>query len=383
MNNIMGKGIYIHIPFCVQKCIYCDFLSAPAGDDIKEAYTEALIRQIRNTAGKDERRQDITSVFFGGGTPSVMPYGCIASIMGAVRAYFNILPDAEITIECNPKTVDEQKLMEYRECGINRISFGLQSADNNELKMLGRIHTYEDFVESYIMARRAGFDNINVDIMSAIPGQNEESLKNTFEKVTALTPEHISVYSLILEEGTYLADNIEKYPAVPDEDEDRKMYHMTKDFLAKCGYGRYEISNYSRKGCECRHNLLYWNRGEYFGFGCSAASLVGNKRYSVIRSLKDYIASDTDVSKLYENVEELSIKDEIEEFMFLGFRKMEGIDVNEFRKRFGMDIESVYENEIRQNIEKGLLVRRGSNLLLTELGLDVCNTVMSDFILTV
>ena len=169
MNNILGKGIYIHIPFCVQKCIYCDFLSAPAGDDIKEAYTEALIRQVRNTAGKDERRQDITSVFFGGGTPSVMPYGCIASIMGAVREYFNILPDAEITIECNPKTVDEQKLMEYRECGINRISFGLQSADNNELKMLGRIHTYEDFVESYTMARGAGFDNINVYIMSSIP----------------------------------------------------------------------------------------------------------------------------------------------------------------------------------------------------------------------
>lgn len=381
MNKTYEKGIYIHIPFCVHKCIYCDFLSAPAGDDVKYAYTKALINEIRNTADK-QIKDKITSIFFGGGTPSVLPDGCIADILSVVRECYGISDDAEITMECNPGTVNESRLSEYRKAGVNRLSFGLQSADNNELKMLGRIHTFEQFMESFRLARDAGFNNINVDLMSAIPGQTEETLKDTFDKVMALQPEHISVYSLILEDGTYLADNIEKFPPVPDEEEDRRMYHMTKEILKGAGYERYEISNYSRPGYECRHNLLYWNRGEYYGFGCSAAGFIGNGRYSDIRDVKKYIEINGKIEKLHENIEILTKEDAMEEFMFLGLRKMAGVDVEDFHRRFGVPIENVYANEIENNIDKGLLIRQGNMLKLTEYGIDICNTVMSDFILT-
>lgn len=381
MNRTYEKGIYIHIPFCVHKCIYCDFLSAPADDAVKYAYTKALINEIRNTADR-QVKDKITSIFFGGGTPSVLPDCCIADILMAVRDCFDISDDAEITMECNPGTVNESRLSEYRAAGVNRLSFGLQSADNNELKMLGRIHTFEQFVESFRLARKAGFNNINVDLMSAIPGQTEATLENTFDKVMALQPEHISVYSLILEDGTYLADNIDKFPPVPDEDEDRRMYHMTNERLHSAGYERYEISNYSRKGFECRHNLLYWNRGEYYGFGCSAAGFIGNERYSDIRDVKKYIELNGDIEKLHENIEILTKEDAIEEFMFLGLRKMAGVDVMDFQRRFGVPIENVYAKEIEHNVDKGLLIRQGDMLKLTEYGIDICNTVMSDFILT-
>ena len=381
MNKTYEKGIYIHIPFCVHKCIYCDFLSAPADDDVKYAYTKALINEIRNTADR-QVKDKITSIFFGGGTPSVLPDCCIADILMAVRDCFDISDDAEITMECNPGTVNESRLSESRAAGVNRLSFGLQSADNNELKMLGRIHTFEQFAESFRLARNAGFNNINVDLMSAIPGQTEATLENTFDKVMALQPEHISVYSLILEDGTYLADNIDKFPPVPDEDEDRRMYHMTKERLHSAGYERYEISNYSRKGFECRHNLLYWNGGEYYGFGCSAAGFIGNERYSDIRDVKKYIGFNGDIEKLHENIEILTKEDAMEEFMFLGLRKMAGVDVMDFQRRFGVPIENVYAKEIEHNIDKGLLIRQGDMLKLTEYGIDICNTVMSDFILT-
>ena len=381
MNKTYEKGIYIHIPFCVHKCIYCDFLSAPAGDAVKYAYTKALINEIRNTAD-GQVKDKITSIFFGGGTPSVLPEGCIADILSAVRECFDISDDAEITMECNPGTVNESRLSEYRAAGVNRLSFGLQSADNNELKMLGRIHTFEQFMESFRLARATGFNNINVDLMSAIPGQTEMSLNNTFDKVTALQPEHISVYSLILEDGTYLADNIDKFPPVPDEDEDRCMYHITKERLYSAGYERYEISNYSRPGFECRHNLLYWNREEYYGFGCSAAGLIGNVRYSDIRDVNKYIELNGDIGKIHENIEILTKEDAMEEFMFLGLRKTAGVDMNDFRNRFGMPIEKVYEKEIQSNIDKGLLTRQADMLKLSEDGIDIFNTGMSDIILT-
>lgn len=381
MNKTYEKGIYIHIPFCVHKCIYCDFLSAPADDAVKYAYTKALVNEIRNTADK-QTKDRITSIFFGGGTPSVLPDGCIADILAAVRDCFDIAENAEITMECNPGTVSESRLSEYRQAGVTRLSFGLQSADNNELKMLGRIHTFEQFMESFRLARNAGFNNINVDLMSAIPGQTEATLKDTFDRVISLQPEHISVYSLILEDGTYLADNIDKFPPVPDEEEDRRMYHMTKQRLNSAGYERYEISNYSRKGFECRHNLLYWNRGEYYGFGCSAAGFIGNERYSDIRDVKKYIELNGNTEEIHENIEILTKEDAMEEFMFLGLRKMSGVNVMDFQRRFGVPIENVYDKEIEHNIDKGLLIRQGDMLKLTEYGIDICNTVMSDFILT-
>lgn len=382
MNKTYEKGIYIHIPFCVHKCIYCDFLSAPADDDVKIAYTKALINEIRMTADKYPA-QLITSVFLGGGTPSVMPYGCIGDILDTIKQCFRLSDDAQITIECNPGTIDKRKLKEYKAAGVNRISFGLQSADDRELKMLGRIHTFADFVESYGMARETGFNNINIDVMSAIPGQDMESLEYTLRKVMEMSSQHISVYSLILEEGTYLADNINDYPEVPDEDMDRQMYHMTRRILAENGYDRYEISNYCRKGYECTHNLLYWNRGEYWGFGCSAAGLIDNKRYCNIRNVVAYIRADGNPEIVRDNIEVMSDADEMEEFMFLGLRKIEGINIFDFRQRFGKSIDEIYEKEIKDNIEKKLLERNGDFLRLTEKGLDICNTVMSDFILTV
>ena len=380
MNKTYEKGIYIHIPFCVHKCIYCDFLSAPAGDAVKYAYTRALINEIRNTADR-QVKDKITSIFFGGGTPSVLPDGCIADILAAVRDCFDVLDDAEITMECNPGTVNESRLSEYRAAGVNRLSFGLQSADNNELKKLGRIHTFEQFEESFRLARAAGFNNINVDLMSAIPGQTEATLENTFDKVTALQPEHISVYSLILEEGTYLADNIDKFPPVPDEEEDRRMYHITKQILENAGYERYEISNYSRPGFECRHNLLYWNRGEYYGFGCSAAGFTENVRYSDIRDVKKYIELNGDIGKLHENIEILTKEDAMEEFMFLGLRMMQGVSVSEFQILYGHTIEEVYGSVLNKWQNTGYLIRQNGYIRLTEKGIDVSNVIMADFLL--
>ena len=371
--------LYIHIPFCVHKCIYCDFLSAPAGDAVKYAYTKALINEIRNTAD-GQVKDKITSIFFGGGTPSVLPDGCIADILSAVRECFNISDDAEITMECNPGTVNESRLSEYRKAGVNRLSFGLQSADNNELKMLGRIHTFEQFEESFRLARAAGFNNINVDLMSAIPGQTEATLENTFDKVTALQPEHISVYSLILEEGTYLADNIDKFPPVPDEEEDRRMYHITKQILGNAGYERYEISNYSRPGYECRHNLLYWNRGEYYGYGCSAAGLIGNVRYSDIRDVNKYIELNGDIGKLHENIEILTKEDAMEEFMFLGLRKTDGVSEKSFFETFGVQIDTVYGETIGKLEKERLLIKEKGQIRLTERGVDISNYVMSEFL---
>ena len=379
MNKTYEKGIYIHIPFCVHKCIYCDFLSAPAGDAVKYAYTKALINEIRNTAD-GQVKDKITSIFFGGGTPSVLPDGCIADILAAVRDCFDISDDAEITMECNPGTVNESRLSEYRAAGVNRLSFGLQSADNNELKMLGRIHTFEQFEESFRLARAAGFNNINVDLMSAIPGQTEATLENTFDKVTALQPEHISAYSLILEEGTYLADNIDKFPPVPDEEEDRRMYHITKQILGNAGYERYEISNYSRPGFECRHNLLYWNRGEYYGFGCSAAGFTENVRYSDIRDVKKYIELNGDIGKLHENIEILTKEDAMEEFMFLGLRKTDGVSEKSFFETFGVQIDTVYGETIGKLEKERLLIKEKGQIRLTERGVDISNYVMSEFL---
>ena len=379
MNKTYEKGIYIHIPFCVHKCIYCDFLSAPAGDAVKYAYTKALINEIRNTAD-GQVKDKITSIFFGGGTPSVLPEGCIADILSAVRECFDISDDAEITMECNPGTVNESRLSEYRAAGVNRLSFGLQSADNNELKMLGRIHTFEQFMESFRLARATGFNNINVDLMSAIPGQTEMSLNNTFDKVTALQPEHISVYSLILEDGTYLADNIDKFPPVPDEDEDRCMYHITKERLYSAGYERYEISNYSRPGFECRHNLLYWNREEYYGFGCSAAGLIGNVRYSDIRDVNKYIELNGDIGKIHENIEILTKEDAMEEFMFLGLRKTKGISKKEFIERFGCSMDSVYGKPLIESMKQGMMKEEGDRVFLTQDGTLVSNQVLCEFL---
>ena len=416
-NNNNELGIYIHIPFCVHKCIYCDFLSSPADEETKKRYVNAIIKEIYLTKeGRDSKahthkllmdnndgigqgsigKKDIvTSIFIGGGTPSVIDALDIKAIIEAVRDNYNVSEAAEITIECNPGTLDMTKIEIYREAGINRISFGLQSTSNSELKLLGRIHTYEQFVENYKLARKAGFDNINIDLMSALPGQTIESYRSVLKKAISLETEHISVYSLIIEEGTRLSDNIDRFPPIPSEEDDRYMYHMTKDILAVAGYGQYEISNYAQKGYECRHNIKYWERCNYIGFGIGAASLYGEKRYTNISDIRQYmdilLGDGDDVSQnidgeqrieaIRTDVEELSREDEMSEYMFLGLRKTAGIDIADFKDKFGCDISKIYDKPIKDNIASGLLVHKGNRLYLSQRGIDISNTVMSDFIL--
>lgn len=390
MSEARELELYFHIPFCVQKCLYCDFLSAPADAGTREAYMEALLAEVKKKAG-GYRDCRVSSVFVGGGTPSVMESRWICKLLEAVREYFTVCDGVEITVEVNPGTVDGETLFQYRQAGVNRLSIGLQSANDTELRTLGRIHTYEQFLATYDAAVSAGFVNINVDLMSALPGQSLESYRETLKKVLDLSPRptHISAYSLILEEGTPLYDQVRAGSLkLPDEDTDRAMYHETKRILAREGYIRYEISNYAREGFLCRHNCGYWTRREYLGFGLGAASLFNNIRYKNACDIKRYIASPEDCQ---EEVQNLSREEQMEEFMFLGLRLTEGVAPAEFVRCFGCRPEEVYGDVIEKNIRQGLLCRRthrgqdgreGERLALTELGLDVSNYVMHQFLLS-
>ncbi len=396
MKNNNQLGIYIHIPFCVQKCVYCDFLSAPATNDVKIKYIEALKKEIE-LVGLNNKEKDIevNSIFFGGGTPSCIDPELIQSVLDTVKNNFRVNEFAEITIECNPGTLSEDKAYSYRNAGINRISFGLQSCDDKELKMLGRIHDFDDFRDSFRMARNYGFNNINVDLMTGLPGQTKESLLKTLKTALAFKPEHISAYGLILEEGTVLFDRINEYPPIPSEELDRQMYDITRKSFTKSGYVQYEISNYAKPGYECIHNLKYWNREEYLGFGIGAASFIDEKRYSNITDINSYIditsklmdevmdnkLINIDLSSLYASFEKLDINDAKEEFMFLGLRKIQGISILDYKEKFNQEIYEQYSKEIEDNINKGLLILENNRLKLTAKGIDISNTVMSDFII--
>ncbi len=383
--------IYIHIPFCKKKCDYCDFLSAPADDETIERYVVSLLREIGyhgSKYGKKGEDRNIETIFFGGGTPSILNVNQIEAIMNKLKDEFNIEETAEITMECNPGTADKNKLMAMKNNGINRLSIGLQSADNDELKGIGRIHTYEEFLYIFSVARECGFKNINVDLMSALPHQTYDSYRATLEKIVKLHPEHISAYSLILEEGTPLFDRIEAFNkegkpnGLPDEDEEREMYYMTKEILEDNGYERYEISNYSLKNYECRHNIAYWVREDYIGMGLGAASCIDNVRMKNISSLKEYIELKRSESYLdKDETEVLSEEDKMAEFMFLGLRLTSGISTKEFEKQFGKNFDTIYGSITQKHIEDGLLEKNGENIRLTELGRDVCNVVMSSYIL--
>lgn len=374
--------LYIHIPFCVRKCLYCDFLSAPAGEETRERYVQALLSEITGR-GREYGNFLVTSVFFGGGTPSLLTEGQMKRLLGTVSGSFFLVPDAEITVEINPGTVDPAKLSAYVQAGANRLSIGLQSADNGELSTIGRIHTWEQFLEAYSQAREAGFANVNVDLMSTLPGQTIESYRSTLRKVLALTPqpEHISAYSLILEEGTALYD---RYQAglvdIPDEDTDRQMYQETKRILAAEGYRRYEISNYAKEGFECRHNCGYWQRKDYLGLGLGASSLVDNVRFKNGEDLEHYLREPLGCR---EEEQKLSVVEQMEEYMFLGLRLTEGVETDGFRAAFGCAPEEIYGAVINKNIRDGLLEYRDGKdkLALTEKGLDLANYVMAQFLL--
>ena len=372
--------LYIHIPFCVKKCAYCDFLSGPSTLEVREAYVNCLLEEIRrckkdgsgNSADKwapcDPEKYEVVSAFFGGGTPSILAPDQIRRIMAALKEVFCWNSDAEVTIEANPGTVDAEKLRNYLDCGINRISFGLQSADNEELRKLGRIHTWEEFLDSFHQARIAGFTNINVDLMSALPGQTVDSWRKTLEKVLELKPEHISAYSLIIEEGTPFYEKYEAHPELlPPEEEERQMYHDTKKILHEHGYERYEISNYAKDGYACRHNLGYWERREYKGFGLGSASLLENRRYTNTCELKQYLQGQISGTE-----EELSEQDIREETFFLGLRKMEGIDPGPYRAH--------YEKLLEKLQMQQLLEEKSGRICLTEYGIDISNYVLAQFL---
>lgn len=395
MKNKKGMGIYIHIPFCVCKCIYCDFLSAPADESVKEAYVNALTEEIRLTAASfkaQEKDYWIDTIFIGGGTPTTIKPEYIAAILAELKAGFFISPQAEITIECNPGTLTREKAEYYRKSGINRISFGLQSADDQELKMLGRIHTLEQFRESMHIARNAGLDNINIDIMSALPGQTFESFRRTVEKVLDFQPEHISAYSLILEEGTRLYERREAYPPLPDEETERKMYDYVCRTLSAAGYRQYEISNFAKQDYVCKHNLSYWERKDYLGFGIGAASLFEECRYTNTRDIQEYIEKMDQSEEMLPAAKRLSeirkenhcltIQEQMEEYMFLGLRKTEGISSRKFAEAFHIDIKSVYGEVLKKNMQYRLLQMQDDRIALTRHGIDVSNVVMADFLLT-
>ena len=366
-------GIYIHIPFCVRKCAYCDFLSAPADEATRTAYVRALREEIRSAGELNETYEGAT-VFFGGGTPSLLAGEELTGILGEVSRRLLLRSDAEITVECNPGTLDRKKLEEYKAAGMNRLSIGLQSADNRELKILGRIHTWEQFRENYALARDIGFQNVNIDLMSALPGQTREGWLSTLEKVAMLDPEHISAYSMIIEEGTpfyekYREDGPEE-AELPGEDLDRIMYEDTKAFLQGKGYERYEISNYAKPGYECRHNCSYWERVDYKGFGIGAASLLNGVRYQNSADLQEYLKG----HYTYESVEPLSAGDVLEETMFLGLREMRGVALND-------TIQNIYSEQIKRLTEADLLEQAGDRIRLTDRGIDISNYVLSEFLL--
>ena len=373
--------LYVHIPFCVRKCAYCDFLSAPATEAVQTEYIEALKQEIREDANLS-REYEVSTVFFGGGTPSILPGEQIEAVLDELRRQFEFRHEAEITVECNPGTLTREKLVCYGRAGVNRLSIGLQSARNEELKALGRIHTWETFLESYDLAREAGFSNINVDLMSALPGQTLGSWRDTLKKVLKLKPEHISAYSLIIEEGRpfyemYGDGNEEsrgdcriQLPDLPDEDDERQMYYDTKALLEEAGYFRYEISNYSKPGRECRHNLGYWRRVDYKGFGIGAASLLSGCRLQNESDLAAYLRREF----AYASRETLTWADELSETMFLGLRTTEGVKLTEEMRR-------VYEAVLEKYISQGFLKEQSGSLQLTEAGLDVSNCILAEFLL--
>ena len=394
-------GIYVHIPFCIQKCLYCDFLSAPSDETTRESYVNALLAEIDAQAPLYKSFQ-VHTVFFGGGTPSLLMPEQTAAILERLYQRFSFLPEKEIeiTLEANPGTLTEEKLRAWRKAGVNRLSIGLQSAHDEELKSLGRIHTWKEFLWGYEAARRAGFSNLNIDLMSALPGQSVESWMDTLESVVELKPEHISAYSLIIEEGTPFYDwygpqdaasekrQMEKRKPLPSEEEDRLMYERTGEYLAKRGYGRYEISNYALPGFACRHNLAYWEWTDYAGFGLGAASLRENVRWSNTTELAEYLAhagQTGEETRIKKEMTRLSIQDQMEEFMFLGLRKTEGVSASTFERLYGKPLEAVYEEPVERLIREGLLLRYrkedGSVFFrLSARGIDVSNYALAMFL---
>ncbi len=388
-------GIYIHIPFCKRKCKYCDFVSFENINYVED-YINSLICEIENIEDKiryisknaknthiNLNDSCVDTIYFGGGTPSYINENYIENILSKIKEKFLVTEDCEITIEVNPGTITAEKIKKYRNIGINRISIGLQSTNNRLLKTIGRIHLYEDFLNTYELCKKEEFENVNVDLMLALPTQTEEELLDSLKKVINLDIQHISLYSLILEENTELEKLISngKLPKTDDEIE-RKMYWKTKKILEKNGFIQYEISNYSKKGKESKHNLNCWNQDEYIGFGIAAHSYFGDVRFSNIINVEEYLKNIKE-KKLEDNIEINEIQDKpskMREFMMIGFRKINGISISEFERKFEINPLFYFRFEIEELVNKDLIEVDLDNIKLTKKGLDFANIVFEEFI---
>ena len=373
-------SLYIHIPFCAQKCLYCDFPSFARKDHLRKAYIEALNKEIINLREK-HNNLEINTIFIGGGTPSVLESNELECLLKEI-AKLNMAKDIEYSMECNPGNLTEEKLEVMKKYGVNRISMGLQAKQDNLLKGLGRIHNYKTFKENFLLAKKVGFNNINVDLMFGLPNQRLNEWEETLREIISLEPAHISAYSLIIEEGTAFYNLYENDKLkLPTEEEERKMYHLAKKILEENGFNQYEISNYAKEGKECRHNLAYWNMDNWIGVGSASASYINGKRIKNISSVEEYINSINEKREAVEEIINNSKNDNMEEFMFMGLRKINGIDENEFKKRFSMNINDVYGEILNKYIDEGLLIRDSGRIFLSEKGIEISNIIMADFLL--
>lgn len=372
-------GIYIHIPFCVKKCIYCDFISYENRHELVEEYIYSLKQEIINY--KNCNKYTISTIYIGGGTPSFINSKYITQIIETIGKTFRVKEDAEITIEINPGTVTEKKLKDYKNCGINRVSIGLQSTDNKILKQIGRIHTYEQFLDTYNLVKKVGFKNINVDLMLALPNQTLTILEDSINKVIELKPEHISIYSLILEEGTPLYNLVEsKKMHLLDDEIERQMYWLVKKKLEERGYNHYEISNFAKQGYESRHNTDCWRQKEYIGFGAAAHSYINGIRYSNTSNLHNYIRNVSNLQTI-QTIQEIQNKEEqMKEYMILGLRKIEGVQISEFKNKFIQNPLYIFMHELDKLVKKGLIEIDENSIKLTSKGLDFANIVWEKFI---
>lgn len=397
--------LYVHIPFCVKKCSYCDFLSFSADEQTQRDYTDALLKEIAYY-GKQMKDYRVSTIYIGGGTPSWLDENLMLRILEQIYTSFQVSREAEVSMECNPGTLTLSKLKAYRMAGINRLSIGLQSADDEELKTLGRIHTFSQFLKTYEMARETGYSNINVDLISGIPYQTTEKFYKTLQKVVRSKPNHISAYTLIIEKGTpfyeaYKFDAVKQEAGMPteilpDEDEVYRIYKLTQQYLTEAGFKQYEISNFANLGYECQHNIGYWTRENYLGLGLGAASLVDNVRYSNTRDLYQYIENAKNIklsnflqengtneigTNLHATVDVVTRKAQMEEYMFLGLRMKQGVTRDGFLKEFGTPIDGIYKDVMDYLKENGLLEISQGRIRLTDKGMDLGNYVMSQFLL--
>ncbi len=382
-------SLYVHIPFCVQKCLYCDFLSGPAGAEEKERYVKLLSKEITLWGQQLGKEYRLETIFLGGGTPSCLLPEQLQKLGEVICENFICSENLEFTTEANPGTVTKEHIQTWKEIGINRVSLGLQSAQNEELSRLGRIHTYEDFLSTYVELKNAGFNNINIDLMSDIPGQTIESYRDTIEKILVLEPQHISAYSLIVEPGTPFYEMEEEGILERKEEEtERRLYEMTGELLKEKGYFQYEISNYALSGKECKHNCVYWQTGEYLGVGLGASSYLKEHRFSNQTSLEKYehYIQKTSTKWLewdFAEIEAVSLREQMEEFLFLGLRMNQGVSRKEFQDRFCVELEEIYGKVLPKLFQNKLLAEDSfqNRIYLTRKGIDLSNMVLAEFLL--